>query len=272
MLAGVLIVTTGCTSNAFTRMGMVPPVTKQGSVVLHLWQGSWIAAWAVGAVVWGLIVGAVIFFRKRSDRVPLQVRYNLPIEILYTVLPFIMIGVMFFFTAKDENYIDKLSAHPDVVVNVTGFQWSWAFQYPQFPVTGKDPNCTGAGVCELGKMWTPGTPNTYAATEKGLSTLEIPENETVRFNLYSIDVDHSFWIVPFQFKRDLIPGHPNHFEVTATATGTWIGRCTELCGLYHSRMLFTVRIVTPAQFQRWISGQQALQDAQTLTSASGGAS
>jgi cytochrome c oxidase subunit II len=271
LLAGLLVLTTGC-SPAWENLGMRQPVTKQGLVTLSLWQGSWIAALAVGVVVWGAIVWAIIFFRKRSDQVPRQVRYNLPIEMLYTVLPFVLIGVLFYFTAKDENYIDKLSPHPQVVVNVTGFQWSWAFQYPQYPVTSKDPNCTGAGVCELGKMWTQGTPDTLAATEKGLPLLEIPENETVRFNLYSIDVIHSFWIVPFEFKRDVIPGHPNHFEVTPISTGTFLGRCTELCGLYHSRMLFTVKIVTPAQFRTWISGQQAIQDGQTLSAASGGAS
>jgi len=89
--------------------------------------------------------------------------------------------------------------------------------------------------------------------------LVIPAHEVVRFNLVSTDVIHSFWIVPFEFKRDVIPGHPNHFEVTPTKTGTWIGRCTELCGLYHSRMLFRVRIVTPAEFSSWIHTQQALQ-------------
>jgi cytochrome c oxidase subunit 2 len=87
----------------------------------------------------------------------------------------------------------------------------------------------------------------------------IPTNETVRFNLTSTDVIHAFWIVPFEFKRDVIPGYPNHFEVTPTRTGTFIGRCTELCGLYHSRMLFVVKIVTPAQFRQWISAQQLAQ-------------
>ena len=65
---------------------------------------------------------------------------------MYTVVPFIMIGVLFYFTARDENNIDKLSTHPDVVVNVTGFQWSWSFQYPQYPV---DPGrrCAAAPTC-----------------------------------------------------------------------------------------------------------------------------
>ena len=255
--AAVLLATTGCQSNAFTRMGMLPPVTKQGKVTLTMWQGSWIAAWAVGIVVWGLIVWSVLFFRKRSDQVPHQVRYNLPIEILYTVVPFVMIGVLFFFTARDENYIDKLSARPDVIVKVTGFQWSWEFQYPQYKV----PRSEARVVTELGAMWDGSTPG----NQHQFPVLEIPVGETVRFNLTSTDVIHAFWIVPFEFKRDVIPDHPNHFEVTPTQTGTFTGRCTELCGVYHSRMLFTVKIVTQAQFRQWIAALQAQQ------TASGGA-
>ena len=244
LMTAVILGTAGCQSTTFTRLGLPVPVTKQGEVVVTLWRGSWIAAFGVGAVVWGMILWAVIFHRKRSDRPPRQVRYNLPIEIMYTVVPFIMVGVFFFFTARDENFINKMPSRPDVTVTVTGYQWSWQFQYPGFKV----PGSTAGVVTEQGAPW-PGR----------LPTLVIPENRTVRFNLVSLDVVHSFWIVPFEFKRDVVPGHPNHFEVTPIRTGTFIGRCTELCGVYHSRMLFTVKIVTPAQFQRWISAQQQLQ-------------
>jgi cytochrome c oxidase subunit II len=244
MLVGVLAATAGCKSTTFTRLGMPVPVTQQGKMVVSLWQGSWIAALAVGFLVWGAILWAVIFHRKRTDQPPRQVRYNLPIEILYTVVPFIMVGVLFFFTARDENYEDKLPAHPDVVVNVIGYQWSWQFQYPQYKV----PTSPLGVVAENGEPW-PGR----------LPVLEIPTNETVRFNLTSTDVVHSFWIVPFEFKRDVIPGHPNHFEVTPIRTGTFIGHCTELCGIYHSRMLFTVKIVTAAQFHQWVHAQQQVQ-------------
>jgi cytochrome c oxidase subunit II len=244
LLGAVVLGTAGCQSTTFTRLGLPVPVTKQGEVVVTLWRGSWIAAFCVGAVVWGMILWAVIFHRKNSDRPPRQVRYNLPIEIMYTVVPFIMVGVFFFFTARDENYINKLPPNPDVTVNVTGYQWGWQFQYPQYTVTG---NGTGM-VTEQGQSW-PGR----------LPLLVIPENETVRFNLVSVDVVHSFWIVPFEFKRDVVPGHPNHFEVTPIKTGSFIGRCTELCGVYHSRMLFRVKIVTPAQFRTWISAQQQAQ-------------
>ena len=257
-LAAVLLaVTAGCKSTAFTRQGMPVPVTKQGQVTLTLWQGSWVAAWIVGIIVWGLIIWAVIFYRKRSDRVPHQVRYNLPIEFLYTVVPFLMVGVLFYFTARDENFIDKTTAHPDVIVNVTGYQWSWEFQYPQYKVPGSETHY----VTEQGYSW-PGR----------LPMMEIPTGESVRFNLSSIDVIHAFWVVPFEFKRDVLPDHPNHFEVTPIRTGTFTGRCTELCGLYHSRMLFTLKIVTPQQFRQWISTQQAQQELQvTSQKSSGGA-
>ena len=258
MLAVVLVSTAGCTQSAWMRLGMPAPVTKQGYVTVSLWQGSWIAALCVGAVVWGLILWAVMFHRKRSDLPPMQVRYNLPIEMLYTVVPFIMVGVLFFFTARDENYINKLSPNPNVVVNVVGYQWSWQFQYPQYRVSGPG----GDVVTVNGQPWNPVSGN------KGVPVLVIPTNETVRFNLVSTDVVHSFWIPPFEFKRDVIPGHPNHFEVTPTKTGYFLGHCTELCGLYHSRMIFFVRILPPAQFSQWVHAQQAKQTAQAKTAGS----
>ena len=254
MLLGLAIVTTGCQSNAFTREGLPVPVTKQGEVILSMWQGSWIAAWSVGIIVWGGILWAIIFHRKRGDHLPRQVRYNLPIEILYTVLPFIMIGVLFFFTARDENFIGTNPSQPDVKIHVIGSQWTWQFVYPQFSTRA------GQHVTEAGEMWRPGLPVTQ------LPQLVIPTGETVQFNLTSVDVVHAFWIVPFEFKRDVIPGYANRFTVTPTRTGcpargpcVFIGRCSELCGVFHSRMLFRVRIVTPAQFRQWIHARQAQQ-------------
>jgi cytochrome c oxidase subunit II len=250
--------TAGCNSTDVERLGLRAPITSQAKLTVALWQGSWIAALAVGVAVWGLILWAVIFHRKRSDRIPQQVRYNLPVEILYTVVPFIMVGVLFYFTARDENKIDDLAAKPQVVVNVVGSQWAWTFQYPQYAVKNSNQ-----GVTEIGQMW---NGNTGPANNTGqLPLLEIPAHEVVRFNLYSIDVIHSFWILPFDFKRDVLPDHPNHFQVTATSTlyggPDSIGRCSELCGLYHSRMLFRIKIVTPAQFNAWITAQQAQQNA-----------
>ncbi|MGB6457009.1 MAG: cytochrome c oxidase subunit II [Streptosporangiaceae bacterium] len=258
VIAGLVTVTTGCDATTVERLGLRNPLTTQAKLIVDLWQGSWIAALAVGCVVWGGIVWAVIFHRKRGDHIPHQVRYNLPIEILYTVVPFIMIGVLFYFTARDENKIDSLSAKPNVVVDVTGFQWSWEFQYPGYPVKN-----SAHGVTEVGAMWNGSLGS--ASNENELPLLEIPEHETVRFNLTSNDVVHSFWVLPFDFKRDVLPDHPNHFQVYPTGTlyggPDSIGRCSELCGLYHSRMLFRIKIVTPAQFTAWITAQQKLENA-----------
>jgi cytochrome c oxidase subunit 2 len=237
-LAVMLLALSGCSANNdFTRFGFPNPVTEQGKIVVSLWQGSWIAGMLVGAVVWGMIVWAVIFHRKRGDKLPPQVRYNMPIEILYTVVPFVLIAVLFYYTAKDENKINEMPAKPAVTVQVTGFQWSWEFKYPQY------------GVINDGYMWGEGP----------LPVLVIPTDETVQFDLISPDVIHSFWVPEFLFKRDVIPGHPNHFSIKATRTGSFTGHCSELCGLYHSRMLFTLKIVTPAQFKTWIAHQQAIQ-------------
>ncbi|HEY3682844.1 MAG TPA: cytochrome c oxidase subunit II [Streptosporangiaceae bacterium] len=236
MLALVLAATAGC-DNQFTRLGMPTPITEQGKRVLSLWQGSWIAAFAVGALVWGLIIWAVIFHRKRSNDLPPQVRYNMPIEALYTVVPFIIVAVLFYFTARDETYLDETTKNPNVTVNVTAFQWSWKFDYPQ------------SGVSVVGR---PGAD----------PTLVIPAGRTVRFNLKSTDVIHSFWVPAFLFKRDVVPGHPNHFEVTTTKTGTYAGRCAELCGVDHSRMLFNVEVVSPSQYQDFITKNKPAGSAQ----------
>ena len=264
LMVGLATMTAGCSKTAtWTNLGLRAPGTTSARTIIELWQGSWIAAMVVGVLVWGLILWAIIFHRKRSDRVPRQVRYNLPIEVLYTVIPFVMVGVLFYFTARDENQVDELSAHPAVVVNVTGFQWSWSFQYPQYSVAGSKALCGQADVCELGATWNGDIPG----NEGQMPLLEIPEHETVRFNLVSADVIHSFWVLPFDFKRDVVPGHPNHFQVTATQPSTSIGRCSELCGLYHSRMLFRVKIVSQAQFDTWIHQQQAQQNSAATTTA-----
>lgn len=244
MLLVLLIGVSGCRATAWTRLGMPRPITEQAKATLTLWQGSWIAAFAVGLVVWGLIIWAVIFHRKRSEDLPPQVRYNLPIEVLYTIVPFIMISVLFYFTARDENYITKVSKHADVVVNVEGFQWSWQFQYPQY------------GVKIIGHPVNTAQIASYSGPQ-----LVLPKGETVRFDLISPDVVHSFWVPNFLMKRDVIPSHPNSFEITPNVTGTFPGRCSELCGLYHSEMLFTVKVVSPQQFRQFISAEQASQTA-----------
>ncbi len=210
-------------------MNIPDPVTEQGNIVYSLWQGSWVAALAVGLAVWGLIIWAAIFFRRRKGEtgLPPQVRYNLPIEILYTVVPFVMVLVLFYFTARDQADLYELTDNPDRTVNVIGQRWSWTFNY------------IDDDVYETG---TPDDP----------PTLVLPEGERVRFELQSTDVIHSFWIPAFLFKMDVIPSRLNQFEVTPDEQGRFVGKCAELCGVDHARMLFNVEVVTPEEYADYV--------------------
>ncbi|GAA2757181.1 cytochrome c oxidase subunit II [Actinopolymorpha rutila] len=232
-LVGIaLLVVSGCSTeqlDTWKRGGMPPPASDRATHTLSLWQGAWIAALAVGVLVWGLIIWAVIAYRRRDDSVPPQVRYHLPIEILYSAVPFVIIAVLFFFTVRDQNAILKVDKNdpPTNVVNVVGQQWSWTFNYENAP-----------GV---GTVWETGNP-------EHLPTLYLPVGEKVGFKLNSPDVVHSFFIPAFLFKMDVFPGKTNYFELTPTKEGEFAGKCAELCGVYHSRMLFTVHVVSQEKY------------------------
>ncbi|MFD0883471.1 cytochrome c oxidase subunit II [Streptosporangium algeriense] len=247
-LALLLVSVTACsaenTAGEWSRGGMTEGITKQADTVQSLWNGSWIAALATGLVVWGLILWSVAFHRKRKnskESLPPQVRYNLPIEILYTVVPIIMVGVFFYFTARDQNYINAISGKADVKVKVEGFQWSWRFTTDY---NGKKAEVVGTPVGDY---------------REG-PQLVLPAGKKVEFDLVSPDVIHSFWVPAFHFKRDVIPGVQNKFEVeTLNKSGVFAGRCAELCGTDHSRMLFSVKLVPQNEFDQYIASQAGAQ-------------
>lgn len=197
--------------------------------MLLLWQGSWLAAIIVGGLVWALILWTCIFHRKKSEtEIPIQSRYNLPIEVLYTVIPFIIVSVFFYFTARDESILLETDKEQDLTVNVVGRQWSWTFNYVE-----DDAHDIG----------TPGD----------LPVLWLPVNKVVEFELTSPDVIHSFWVPAFLFKMDVFPGKVNRFELTPNKIGRYTGKCAELCGTDHSRMLFEVNVVSEADYRAHIA-------------------
>jgi cytochrome c oxidase subunit 2 len=216
--------------------GLLPHgVTAQTGLITGLWKGSWIAALGVGLLVWGLILWCVVAYRRGKDDggLPEQLQYNVPIEILYTVVPLFMISVLFFYTARDTNAVLDVSKKPDVTVNVVGKQWSWDFNYIE------------AGTFEAGtQAELTGKPG-VALT---LPALYLPVNKRVEFVLTARDVIHSFWVPQFLIKMDVIPGKVNRFQVRPTEIGTFQGKCAELCGAYHSDMLFQVKVVSQADY------------------------
>ncbi|WP_327069537.1 cytochrome c oxidase subunit II [Kitasatospora sp. NBC_01250] len=228
---GLVIATaTGCSANDLPRLGLPSPVTTTGHLVLQMWQGSWIAALVVGVLMWGLIIWSVIFHRRSRTgiEIPPQTRYNVPIEALYTAVPIVIVSVLFYFVARDEAKLTQVSAKPQHYVNVVGFQWSWAFNYENTETP--DPTSQTAA-------YDVGTPSQ-------IPTLWLPVDESVQFRLTSRDVIHDFWPVNFMMKMDVVPGVVNKFEVTPTVIGEYDGKCAELCGVDHSRMLFKVKVVS----------------------------
>lgn len=234
-----ILLLAGCsseTTDEWKRLAMPDPVTVQGESTLDLWRGAWIAAMVTGVIVWGLIAWVVIRYRRRSDdEIPVQTRYNLPLEIFYTIAPVMMVIVFFAHTVRVQNIVLDEDATPDQIVQVVGQQWSWTFNYPL-------PD--GRFAYETG-------------TASYIPTLVLPVDEITRFQLTSPDVIHDFGVPGFLIKMDVIPGRTNSFQVTPKRTGTFAGKCYELCGVYHSRMLFNVKIVSPADYDAYLKERVA---------------
>ena len=224
----------GCSAQTVAqlkRVGLPEAATTQALHIGNLWVGTWIAAGVIGVLVWGLIGWASFRFRSNTNDMPRQNRYNLPMEIFYTVAPFVVIGVLFYYTILAQTAVQKKIPNPDVTVDVVGQKWAWTFNYE----SAKDP-AVGTNVWETGTINHP-------------SDLYLPVNESVHFNLTSPDVNHSFWVPAFYEKLDVIPGRVNNFYVTPNREGVFRGKCAELCGTYHSTMLFTVHIVSRTEYE-----------------------
>lgn len=231
--APLMLVGLSACSGQFARFGLPEAASAEAPNVGNLWVGAWIASLAVGALVWGLIGWAVVRYRRKEGDAPAprQTTYHLPLELLYTLVPFLIIGVLFFYTVKASDAMVEQNREPDTTINVIGQKWSWTFSYMEAdnPDIGTDAHTVG--------------------TVETLPDLYLPVDHTVRINLESADVIHSFWVPNFYFKRDVIPGHPNSFDVTPNRLGTYDGKCAELCGEKHALMLFKVHIVTEEEYE-----------------------
>lgn len=240
-LAGValLVSLAGCSAKDAFAFGWPHGVSLQAHRMYNLWIGSTIAALCVGVFVWGLIFWCVVRYRKRGEKLPAQTRYNLPIELLYSVAPFFVIAVLFYYTAVTETYVNKESTHPDAQVNVVAFKWNWQFVYPKT----KDPK---------------GQPVSTTGSSDYIPVLVVPTHKKVRFTEHSKDVVHSFWVPDLLFKRDVLPSKDNinSFEVTIDKAGAYVGHCAELCGTYHSQMNFEMRAVSWTDYQQFLKDKQ----------------
>ncbi len=240
----------GCSQEELGRAILMPfpasssDVTNHTDKITDLWNISWAVLWGVGILAWGLMFWAIIVYRRRKGEVglPAQMRYNNPIEALFTVVPLILVIGFFAFTARDMRVIEAPN-NPEVTVEVIGKQWSWDFNYTQANVydTGIQSQYNGGEGDNL----------------KDLPTLYLPVNKRVEIVLNSRDVIHSFWVIDFLYKKDMLPGKTNHMYFTPTKEGDYMGKCAELCGEYHSMMLFNVKVVSQSEYEKHLLDLQA---------------
>ncbi len=228
-----------------------PGVTNHTDDITGLWVTSWIVLLAVGIVTWGLIIWAAVVYRRRKGQtgLPVQLRYNLPIEIFYTIVPLILVLGFFAFTAKEQADIEAVIEDPDVTIEVYGKRWAWDFNY-----LNEGPG--GDGVFTQG-IQAQETDTADTIDYSQLPTLYLPVDRTVEIDIRTRDVGHSFWVVDFLYKKDLIPGRTNYMYFTPEQTGTFTGKCAELCGEFHSLMLFTVKVVEQDEYDAYIASLAA---------------
>ena len=232
----------GCASQV---PGLYPPqaVTEQGATVSNLYDIVFVIAAIVFFIVEGAIVYAVVRYRRKptDTELPPQIHGNNLVEIIWTVIPTVIVLFLFVISWQALNTVDAVTANPAVRVVAVAQRFSWNFVYvdadgkPLFTTDAK-----GDGV---------------------FGTLEVPPGVPIHVALHSPDVIHAFYVPKFLFKRDVVPGRTNDFDFTVDpgdAGQTFRGQCAELCGIGHGGMTFDVHASNSlADFQTWLAQQVA---------------
>ena len=287
LLGGTTLLLSGCSWSEVLGLGWPNGITPEGKLNRELWVGSVIASFVVGAIVWALIFWSSAFHRKKKTdtELPRQFGYNMPLELVLTVVPFLIISVLFYFTVVVQEKMLHKDPNPEVVVDVTAFQWNWKFGYQKIAFHDGTLSYEGADAARKAAMTSKPEgvdahgeeivgpirglnpeDRTYLNFDKietiGSSTeipiLVLPKGKRIEFQIASADVIHGFWVPEFLFKRDVMPDpaanhSDNVFQISEIQqTGAFVGRCTEMCGTYHSMMNFEVRVVEPNDFKAYL--------------------
>ena len=288
--AALTVTLSGCSWQEIFGLGWPTGITPQAHANRELWVGSVIAALVVGVIVWGLMFWTAAFHRRKKGQaeLPRQFGYNMPLELVLTVIPFVIISVLFYFTVVTQQKILHKEPNPEVVIDITAFQWNWKFGYQKvnyadgsFNYDGADPARKAAMVSKPEGTDTHGEERVGAihglnpedrsylnfdkvetiGTSDEIPVLVVPVGKRIEFEQASADVIHSFWVPEFLFKRDVFPDpKANHsdnvWQVSEiTKTGAFVGRCAEMCGTYHAMMNFEIRAVSADDFKAYLQAR-----------------
>jgi len=219
------------------------PKTVQGHAIHDLYDIVFAIAAVIFFLVEGLIVWSVIRYRRKpgDDELPPQTHGHNLAEVIWTVIPTIIVFFLFFVSWQTLNNVEAHSPKPDLLVKAVAGQFQWSFQY--LPADAPP---------DAKPLFTVSIP---VGADGGLT---LPAGKTTHLYLSSPDVIHAFYVPQFLFKRDVIPGVVNQFDLTLDASDagqTFRGQCAELCGIGHRVMLFEVHALAPDAFDAWYQGK-----------------
>lgn len=254
LVAFVSVISTSAWAEAERwQVNMTPGVTEIGHKIygLHMLV-FWICVVA-GVGVFGYLIYSMIAFRKSKGAVSANFHENTTVEILWTVIPFlILIGIAVPSTTTLLEIYDTDDADLDVLI--TGYQWKWKYEY-------LDAN--GENVSFFSNLRTP-QGEIYNEDDKGEhyllevdEPLVLPTNKKIRFLVTANDVLHSWWVPEIAVKRDAVPGFINEAWSRIPEAGIYRGQCTELCGRNHGYMPIVVNAVEQDEFDAWIGERKA---------------
>jgi cytochrome c oxidase subunit 2 len=238
---------------------LYPPdaATQQAHDVRGLYDIVFAIAVAIFVAVEGLIVWSIIRYRRKpgDDELPPQTHGNNTVEVIWTLIPTVIVLFLFGISYQTLNTVDAVSANPDVRVHVIASQFVWKFEYldgsGNLVATQNVPAyATASADCP-----------TPSLTNPACGGMALPVGEKIHVTLDSPDVIHAWYVPQFLFKRDVVPGQTNTFEFTidpADASHTFRGQCAELCGTGHRTMLFTVLGLSPGDYDTWLQALIAL--------------
>jgi len=197
----------------------------------------------ISLLVLGLLLWIVVRYNKRSNPVPAKWSHNTVIEVIWTVVPVLILLVIALFSFRLLFAYENMP-EPDVRVKVTGNQWNWAYEYPDHKVAEYISNM-------LPEAETTKQLYRLAADEP----MVVPVGATVELLITASDVIHAVAVPAFGVKIDAIPGRTNHTWFKAEKTGIYYGQCSELCGVDHAFMPIQVNVVTQAEFEAWVASR-----------------
>lgn len=207
------------------------------------------------AFVLGLLIWVVLHFNAKANPVPSKTAHNVPLEIIWTVIPVLILIIIVIPSFKLLYYSDR-THNPEMTLKVTGYQWYWGFEYP-------DNN----GVNFLSYMIPDKDIDASKGQKRLLSTdhpVVLPVDTDIQILVTGADVIHSFTVPALGFKMDAVPGHLNETWVHIDKPGIYYGECSELCGKDHSFMPVEVHAVSKEDFAAWIAGGGANMDLPSL--------